>query len=58
MWSLAENHISLSCYEPPSELLWKHSRVFRVKKEQDVPVYETTGKIRWYRGNMRFRPLK
>lgn len=33
MWSLAENHIPAPAMNPPSELLWKHNRVCRVKME-------------------------
>jgi len=40
MWSPAESHIPLSRFEPPSELLWKPRRAFRVKKERDVSVLD------------------
>jgi hypothetical protein len=55
MWSPAESHKSLSHFEPASELSWKHDRSLRVKMETSCAV--KVGKSRWYRGNMRFRPL-
>ena len=38
MWSPAESHISLSHFEPASELLWKHDRLHRVKMETSCAV--------------------
>lgn len=38
MWSSAENHIPSPISKPPSELLWKHNRILRVKLETSCAV--------------------